>query len=443
MPYPGTAVYNAPPGNEYPNGNYYAWPPIPPKARRDTYLLVVGIISFVSSCIAVLAGLVCVVLLALVSVMPTNVPSNQFAGVILFLTLGIAGIVGGGFCLYHSMRSLFFRKPSGVVRLPQFWIFLLFYLITLGLGYMLHTMGRDITVPQLTAVLVYLGAIFPALAILALGIRRLRLPGSNLGPTTWRRLTLSLVSGATLAILLASILELVITVLLVGGQSLNPFWSFIQQGEIDTGDTTTFLALILLAVVAPLVEELVKPLAVVVLIGRVNSKAEAFALGLACGIGFNIVETTGYISSGYSDWLNIALVRSGAGLLHGFGAAMMALGWYYLTSPKEGRLRKRLWLGLGCGAYAIFQHSLWNGSWGLALVPGPVGEFVQQWALNIGPLSIDAPELFNIIELLGILLFFVYMAGRLRLRPVEPPDSRSNQRGEAPRLAEKLQPFPA
>src|SRR5207249_1121714 len=99
---------------------------------------------------------------------------------------------------------------------------------------------------------------------------------------------------------------------------------------------------ILVSVIAPVVEEAVKPLAVVVLIGRIRSAAEAFVLGLACGIGFDLIETTGYISAGYQDWLSIALIRTGAGLLHGFGAAMVALGWYYLVHPGKKRVLKAL-----------------------------------------------------------------------------------------------------
>jgi len=423
---------------------YYAWPPQPARPKRDTYLLVVGIISFAASCLTIIGGLVCGALLGLLNIMPVGMAeSDQFAGVILFLTLSIAGVVGGGFCFYHSMRSLFFRKPSSLVRLPQFWIFLVFYLVTLGLGYLLHTQGQDVTMPQLTGLLIYLGAVFPALAILALGIRRLHFPKSNVWPTSWRRLTLALVSGATLAILLATVLELAIAVVLFGLQNYNILSTMTEQGNIDTNSTNAILLLILLSVVAPVVEEVVKPLAVVLLIGRVRSKAEAFALGLACGIGFNLVETTGYISSGYSDWLNVALVRSGAGLLHGFGAAMMALGWYYLTSREGGSLLRRLLLGFGCGFYAILQHAAWNGSWGLALIPGPVGDFVQKWSWNLGLFSIDAPELFNLVEIVGILLFFVYMAGRLRVRPSAPADPLSGEREGKTQFTEQMQPFPA
>jgi RsiW-degrading membrane proteinase PrsW (M82 family) len=428
------------------NYGYYGWaPPVPAAPKRDSYLFAIGIAAFVCSCLTILTGLVCMAFFALISLVPSHnlTDSARFAGAMLFLTLGLAGVVGGSFCTYHSVRSAFLRKPSSAIWLPRFWLFLLCYLATLGLGYLLDMLGADLTTPALTGLLIYLGAVFPALAILTLGIRRLRVPRLGQWPTSWRRLTLALVSGATLAILLASILEFVSEIILFGSQS--SLLSSLVNSDTSTFNTSiSLLLLIMLAVIAPVVEELVKPLAVVVLIGRVQSKAEAFALGLACGIGFNLVETTGYISNGYSQWLNVALVRSGAGLLHGLGAAMMSLGWYYLTHKEEGTWSKRILLAVGCGGYAIFQHAFWNGSWGLALVPGPIGDFVQNWSWNLGPLSIDAPILFNIIELVGILVFFIYMSGRLRPKTDLPPtQARSDQPASSAQAANGLSASPA
>lgn len=351
--------------------------------------------------------------------------------------------------MYHSIRSLFLQKPSRAVWLPRFWIFLLCYLVTLGAGLWLHINGLDLSSSLLTGTLIYLGAIFPALTIMALGIRRLsfpkagkrapagsrqalaqrlsreRLPGAARWPTSWRRLTLALVSGATLSIGLASFLELILQLIMLGSQS-GAVTQYISNPNSGNPPPSLFgLLLVLLSVIAPLVEELVKPLAVVILIGRVRSKAEAFTLGLACGIGFNLVETTGYISSGYNDWLTVALVRSGAGLLHGFGAAMVSLGWYYLTHKEEGRWQRRTLIAVGCAGYAVLQHAIWNGSVGLALLPGPLGSFFQNWSWNLGTISIDGLELVNIIEMIGILIFFVYMSGRLRAKVELKPGTQS------------------
>ena len=78
--------------------------------------------------------------------------------------------------------------------------------------------------------------------------------------------------------------------------------------------------------VAPLVEEGVKPLGAILVMPRIRSASEAFLLGLAAGIGFDFVETIGYIGMGEADWISVAIQRVGAGLLHGVGAGMGALG---------------------------------------------------------------------------------------------------------------------
>jgi RsiW-degrading membrane proteinase PrsW (M82 family) len=421
MPYPGYPAY----GYGYNYG--YGWPaPVQPK--RDPYLLGVAITAFICSCLAILGGLGSLALLGLFN-LAASVPSTSsdlsrdtyFASVILLLTFAIAGLVGGGFCMYHSIRSLFLKKPSRAIWLPSFWIFLLCYLLTLALGFWLHSQGLDASSPALTGLLIYLGGVFPALTILALGIRRLRDSQRVQWPTSWRRLTLALVSGATLAVALAGLLEFVFELLLVGSQNADVIRYISDPNAGNPPPSIGGILLILLAVIAPIVEEMVKPLAVIILIGRVRSKAEAFALGLACGIGFNLVETVGYISQTYNDWLNVALLRSGAGLLHGFGAAMVALGWYYLTHKEEGSWTRRSWLALGCIGYAILQHALWNGWAGLSIFSGPISNF-QNWSLNLGPILINGLELVLVAETIAMLIFFIFMSGRVRSRPEPEKD---------------------
>jgi RsiW-degrading membrane proteinase PrsW (M82 family) len=343
---------------------------------------------------------------------------EYFAGVILFIGLACAGIIGGGFALYHSIRSVFLRKPSADFAMPQFWLFLLLYVVVVSVAYWLQKQGLAVTYPPVTVALIGLAAIFPALTILALGDRRLRFPRKARWPTSWRRFTLAIVSGATLGVGLAAILEFVLEFLLVRGQSVNPLLCVDQPNAPNCQNPVVYsMILLVVAIMAPLIEETVKPLAVIVLIGRINSAAEAFVLGLAAGIGFNLIETTGYISSGYQDWLSIALIRTGSGLLHGFGAAMVALGWYYLTHPGKHRLLK----AAGCWLYAVLQHALWNGSWGVVLLPAPVGQFFNTSNMTIGPFSLPSYAIINIVEVIFMLAFFIYMTGRLRSNSMPPP----------------------
>ena len=107
------------------------------------------------------------------------------------IAFAIAGLVGGGCSLYHSIRGLL-NKRSASFKLPWFWIFIILYLLVLGIGYALLANGEEVALPALTIFLIILAAIFPALALLALGVRRLRYPQWT---TTWRRLTESAVTA--------------------------------------------------------------------------------------------------------------------------------------------------------------------------------------------------------------------------------------------------------
>jgi hypothetical protein len=56
----------------------------------------------------------------------------------------------------------------------------------------------------------------------------------------------------------------------------------------------------------------------------------------------------------------------------------------------------------------------------LVLLPGPVGQFLQNWTLNLGIASLPSDVVINSIETLFILVFFIYMTGKLRSKPASP-----------------------
>lgn len=417
---PGFGAYNGYPNAAYPGyPGYppYAMPYPPPRPRRDGYLYGIGITSLIGSSLVILGGLVALLLLSIFSAVPNSQlsSSEQFSATVTLLAFGLIGLIGGGYGLYHSIRSVFLRRPSADFKMPTFWLFVALYIVALGAAYALHVQGQDTTYVPLTVFLILMAGLLPALAVLALGDRGLRFPKKGAWPTSWRRFTLAIVSGATLGVLVAGLLELLFEVVLARGQGVNPFVCLTNPGAPQCQNPQIYnLLLITVAIVAPLVEEAVKPLAAVILIGRVRSAAEAFVLGLSCGIGFDLIETSGYISSSYPDWLSTALIRTGAGLLHGLGAAMVVLGWYFLTHPGKNRVSK----ALGCWLYAVVQHAVWNGSWGLALLPGATGQFFNS-TLALGSLTLPYYYVVNVAEAVFMFCFFLYMTHRLRNRPAE------------------------
>jgi RsiW-degrading membrane proteinase PrsW (M82 family) len=273
--------------------------------------------------------------------------------------------------------------------------------------------------------LITLSGILPALIFLALALQWLSRPGTHAWPTTWRRFTLALVSGATSAILLALIFEGVLTAIagyLFGGT--NPLFIDDPNVSIPNDLNSIILFLIIIAVIAPIVEEAVKPLAVIIMIGRIRSAAEAFILGMACGVGFDMVETTGYIGMGYNRWIHVAIDRSTAGLLHGLGAGMMALGWYYVTH-KEALKHDRIQIGLGCMLYSILQHAIWNGSSILQLLPNSIGSYLRNGTINILGYQLDAFLIVYIVFSICMLYFLRFVTGKIRLQSGNQTDQSS------------------
>lgn len=455
-PTPGAAYYPYPPNGYYPyppyqHGNYpvpayngyppypypyyYGYPAQPPGPKRDGYLLGISITSFICAILVLLGGVISLLLLTLITLLPASQTVSKaqlFSSNVLFTALGVAGLVGGFFCLYHSIRSLFLKKPSGEFRLPWFWVFLVIYVALLVLAGFMTASGNAVSNIPLTILLIALAGILPALTVLALALRHLHFPRNAPWPTNWRRFTLALVSGATSAIVLASIFELILTAVLARSLGLTNIAIDNPDLQIPTNPRMIAFLLVLVSVIAPLVEETVKPLAVVVLIGRVRSAAEAFILGMSCGIGFDLIETSGYISMGYKDWLDVALQRSTAGLLHGLGAGMVALGWYILTHPKERK--HAVLLALGCWTYAVLQHALWNGSFVLQLLPAPVGPYLSNGTIPLGPVALPSFILVYIVASALMLAFLLFVTGKLRGKTSTstPSIGTTSERGTPP-----------
>jgi RsiW-degrading membrane proteinase PrsW (M82 family) len=401
----------------YPYWYPYGWQQ--PQRKQDAYQLAMSISSLIGASLTLLTGIICAIFFFFFFIMmPINhdfAAEQRFGVFIQFFTFAVAGLVGGGVSLYHSIRALM-RKSSPELKLPWFWIFLVLYLVVVVIGTVLYFTKQSVTNVPLSIFLISLAGILPALAFLALGVRRIHFPRSAQWPTTWRRFALSLVSGATLAILLAGIFEFVLSVIVAQQVGLKDISLDSFSQEIPDDPRMIGFLFILVSVIAPVVEEVVKPLAVVALIGRIRSAAEAFVLGMASGIGFNLVETISYIGMGYSDWLNVTLQRASSGLLHGFGAGMVALGWYFIIHPNAmGRARRAL-MASGCWGYAILQHAIWNGSFGLLLLPAPIGPYLETGTIPLGFISFPSLLLVYIAESILLLVFFLYVTKKLRTR---------------------------
>ncbi len=421
-----------PPGYPMPPYTWY-----PPRPRRDGYQLGMAITSLVCSILVIIGGIFCGLALLGASITPITPKitlSDIFASKILYAALMLAGILGGAFGVLHSSFALALR-PSRPLKLPPFWSFLPLYIGLVIVGLLMGTSDSIVNNFLLIFPLIALCGILPALTFFALALRRVRRPKTDEWPTTWRRFTLALVSGATSAIFLAVVFEAILT-LIAAFQFAITNTSFIDNpnAPIPHDPSTIIFYLMIVSVIAPIVEEGFKPLAAITLIGRIRSATEAFILGMACGIGFDMIETTSYIGKGYHHWIDVAIDRSTAGLLHGFGAGMMALGWYYITH-KDALKGHHLRVGLGCMLYAILQHAIWNGSFVLQLLPAPIGPFLENGTITIVNYQLDAFLIVYCVFSVLMLCFLWFVTGKIRLQPDAPLKNNSQRGNQATEMA--------
>jgi len=139
-------------------------------------------------------------------------------------------------------------------------------------------------------------------------------------------------------------------------------------------------------------------------------------------VGFDILETIGYIGQAQADWVSVSIDRIGAGLLHGVGAGMGALAWYYFVNGKGVPLR---WLrGIGCALYAVVQHGVFNAlGFATQLLPSGANDWLNQpfYLGNLPIQNVDVIYLFAYALILGVLIFMTHRLLRAQGMPARTP----------------------
>jgi len=116
------------------------------------------------------------------------------------------------------------------------------------------------------------------------------------------------------------------------------------------------LAFVILSVLVPLIEELVKPVAVWMMAGRLSSPVQGFALGALSGAGFALVEGLVAAASSSQGWGALLAARACGSLMHILTSGLM--GWGIISAWHK---RHPMHLA-GAFALAISIHGLWNGA---------------------------------------------------------------------------------
>ncbi|MFN8398976.1 MAG: PrsW family glutamic-type intramembrane protease [Anaerolineales bacterium] len=165
-----------------------------------------------------------------------------------------------------------------------------------------------------------------------------------------------------------------------------------------------------IALLVPLVEELLKPLAVWLFGRQLESPAQGFALGVLSGAAFALVESLNASADGTTSWAVIVSARTGTSVLHMFTTGLV--GWGIASAFKEKRFGRLF------GAYisAVLIHGIWNAAAAGTGISG-LGESVgkPEWLFNY------APALVSGLLVIGIGTISLLVASNRRLRKQMEP----------------------
>ena len=264
-----------------------------------------------------------------------------------------------------------------------------------------------------------LAAALPPLAALALAAQRLGYAASA------GRIVGGVFCGALLStfltLLLGGVVSLLAYLLVLPLRELVARVIASQSLEQLFYSPALVILIVQVAVVAPVVEELTKPLAAVLLGRRLRGPAEAFLVGMAGGVGFAILENMLYEGLGGQAWAAIATLRGIGGVLHPLNAGLVALGWYGVRQGRPGAWGRLL----GLYGLAVAIHALWNG--GLVVLFSGVGAYffgTETWRLNVYGLGQPGIVIvFMVLEAIALWRLLVVVTDRLRdpARPTVEP----------------------
>lgn len=323
-----------------------------------------------------------------------------------------AGMVGGGLVAFFALRSMS-RRPAWPFRLPPTWVLGggLVMALAVGLGLWQAEISRAFLMP----VFVTLAAALAPLAVISWVIGRQ--PGAVTARRGWVAFGLGSTASTCLAYMLNTLLPAGILFLVFGlADTMLPLAEHLLDGLQFGPMTEVFLspwflaALVEIAVIAPIIEELVKPLALLPLLRRLPSRHDALLLGALAGAGFAVVENLLYAAMFSSAWGGVLVARAMGAALHPFGAGLMAAAWWSVLRREPGSAGR--WArnyGLAVGA-----HALWNGT---CVVAATVAHaWFQGWEVDLLGVT-DGAVLLGLLAAEGIGLL---VALRVLARRLEP-----------------------
>jgi len=291
---------------------------------------------------------------------------------VVSLTLALLTLGAGTVALRNARRSLQ-NKPSTALPLPFPLLLVGLFIFLLGLGSVIlaFELGAELFFPP---ILILCAALPPLWAVFWM-IPKARANAAEetteavaeLPLLSWRRALLMFTGGATVSVFIAIVLEILLPIVILTlvfnladtvSNSISDVLRALSNAEVARALTNPgFIYLFLqIAVIAPLAEEIAKPLVTLPLLGKL-SRQEAFWVGALAGAGFAALENIIYATSGLTIWAGILAVRALGGALHPLGAGLVAQGWWDVLHGEKDAGRN--WLRRFGIAVAV--HAVWNG----------------------------------------------------------------------------------
>lgn len=311
-----------------------------------------------------------------------------------FLILGVSDIInlGPSYAVVGSFLSAIGALFTGVLVLPSAFYSLLRIigkpveknLFSRWWGYLIVGLPAVILIGYLVSSQIWLTiTILPWMHVLAIGlpvvflfyIVQRKLPMSS-PQTNSGSLAIGLIAGPLL-ILFIEIIMVVIVFVLLGlyvqqdpglmvdvtalsqqfSQGMNSLEGITERvGRLLSDPVLMTSVFALGALIIPLIEELLKPIAVWLLLGRDLSPSDGFVLGVVSGAGYAIFENLALSSNSGPDWMIVILARTGTTVLH--MATSGLVGWGIVMTFRH---KKYLYFPI-MYLLAVVMHSLWNGS---------------------------------------------------------------------------------
>lgn len=280
--------------------------------------------------------------------------------------------------IWSARRRARRDEGAGSVWIPPIWLGLAIFGLAVGLGFATIEFDFGIEATPILGVIAAAAIAFVVLRFAAWWAPRRRGSFAEIVRTgVWGMIGATTLSGLAQALAFAALIGGLTLGLYIHDPDLatgSPLQDALQEVTESENDevpeilTTPTIALGLfglIAIIAPLSEELLKFLGVVLVMGRrANVTAySAFMAGVAAGLGFAVVEALGYALIAPLNWPQVMLIRAPVVIIHVAATSIVAMGWY--QQRQHGGVALLWYYGI-----AVLLHAGWNGMFVALLLTG-------------------------------------------------------------------------